>query len=484
MIQTFFQKYFYSALFFLLVLILVTGCDKEVSRSPVESEAPKGFIYINSTPVGFTIFQNGRKTGRITPDSLPFLEAGNYSITLKRKYYKDTSVVVSLAEDEKKQILIDLLTNPSMRGKMFINSQPQGASISINDSLTNKVTPYTVGDLLPGEYSVRLKLLNHRDAELVAVVYSSQTRNYTKALRDTSFWIDFQTTNSGISTNVLTAIAVDHNNIKWIGTQDKGLIRFDEISFTNYDVTNSSIPANNINCISVDNQNRIWIGTNSGIGVFYGSWTIYNQTNSGLTSNIINSIHFNNTNAALIGTDVGLFKFDGANWTHYNDPLSRDWIKDFYIENENKIWLGTKGFGIFILENGTFTEISRTEYNYPTYTISSTSADQSGNIWFCFLTDSSGRAGVSFWNATNFSNYFPGTYLNSFRHIFIDDENNKWISTSEGFLLFNSQNLQSVFTAQNSLISSNLTISSVKDLNGNIWVTTQNGGLNKYKPPR
>ena len=46
------------------ILIPLISCDKEVSHSPVESEAPKGFIYISSTPSGFTIFQNGRNTGQ------------------------------------------------------------------------------------------------------------------------------------------------------------------------------------------------------------------------------------------------------------------------------------------------------------------------------------------------------------------------------------------------------------------------------------
>lgn len=479
----FIKRYFYRSLIAAFILLLIVSCGKEVSRSPVEPAPYEGFIYVSSTPSGFTIFQNGRNTGRITPDSLSYLDPGNYEITLKRKYYKDTSVTVNLAENEKKQIQIDLLSNPSMRGSLYLSSQPLGASIIINDSTINQVTPFTVTNLLPGEYNIKFKLFDHRDAELVAAVYSSLTRTYSGALRDTSVWIDYQTSNSGIPTNILTAIAADQNNIKWIGTQDKGLIRFDEVSFINYDNTNSSIPANNINCISVDNQNRKWVGTNSGIGVFDGSmWTVYNESNSGLTSEIINAIHFDNAGDAFIGTPDGLFKFDGVNWTHYNDPLSRDWINDFYIENSNKFWLATKGFGILVLENGIFTGLSKTVYNYPTYTMSSVASDQLGNIWFCFLIDSSGRAGVSYWDGNSFMTYFPGSYLNNFRNIFVDEQDNKWISTAEGLLIFLPDNSQSIFTTQNSLISSNLTTSSVKDLNGHIWIATQNGGLNKYKP--
>jgi ligand-binding sensor domain-containing protein len=477
------QNIFYRMFFIGLVISIVVGCDKEISRSPVEPDPSEGFIYISSIPSGSTIFLNSRNTGRITPDSLSYLDPGIYEISLKRKYYKDTSLTLNLSQDEKKQIEIDYLSNPSMYGNLFLNSQPEGASIILNDSILNIITPYTISNLIPGEYNIKFKIFNHRDAEITALVFSSQTRNYIEELRDTSVWVDYQTNNSGIPTNILTSIAIDYNNVKWIGTQDKGLIRFDEVSFTNYDISNSSIPANSINCISIDNQNKVWVGTNSGIGVFDGtSWINYNGNNSGLTSEEINSIRFDNTGNAFIGTTDGLFKFDGINWTHYNDPLSRNWINDFYIESENKIWLGTKGFGILLLEGGTFTEMSKAEYNYPTYTLSSISSDQLSNIWFCFLIDSSGRAGVSYWNESNFTNYFPGTYLNSFRHIFIDEENNKWVSTSEGLLLFNSQNAQTLFNIQNSLISADLITSSIKDFNGNVWIATQNAGLNKYKP--
>jgi len=479
--STLFRKILYAV----LILMIITGCDKEVSRSPVEPEPSEGFVYISSIPSGSTIFLNGRNTGRITPDSLSYLEPGSYEITLKRKYYKDTSLTINLLQDEKKQILIDYLSNSSMYGKLFVNSNPQGASIILNDSVINHVTPYTISNLLPDLYNVKFKLYNHRDGELTAIVQSSQTRDYSIVLRDTSVWVDYQTSNSGIQTNLLSTISVDQNNIKWIGTQDKGLIRFDEISFTNYDNTNSSIPANSINCISVDNQNKVWVGTDLGIGVFDGSnWIIYNENNSGLTSEIINAIHFDNTGSVFIGTTDGLFKFNGINWLHYNDPLSRDWIEDFYMESENKIWLATKGFGIVVFENGIFTGMSKTLYNYPTYSLSSVAPDQQGNIWFCFLIDSSGRAGVSYWNGSSFTNYYLGAYQNSFRHIFIDGENNKWVSTAEGLLLFHPQNSQTLFNKQNSLISADLITSSVKDLNGNIWIATQNAGLNKYKPPQ
>ena len=450
----------------LLVLIALSGCDREVSRSPVESEVPKGFIYVNSIPDEFTIYQNGRNTGRLTPDSISYIEAGDYEITLKKKYFKDTTIIVSLEDNEKLNIFADIASNPSMYGKLFLNSSPVGAEIILNDSATGNVTPSTFSNLLPGEYSIKFKLANHRDMEITTIVQSNKTNSYSETLRDTSVWIDYQVFNSEIQSNNLTAITIDNNNIKWIGSTDKGLIRYDEVSFVNYDLTNSSIPGNQVNCIAVDNQNRIWVGTNFGIGIFDGnSWITYNRTNSGLTSEFINTIQFDNSGTAWIGTSADLVKFDGFIWINYNEPNSLDWINDVFIETDSKLWIATKLGGIFLFENSIFTSLPKTTYGYPSYNVSSIDIDAFSNLWFCFLPDTSGRGAVSNFNGGSFNSYLLGTIQNLFNHINIDDEDNKWVATTEGFFQFDAQNNSVVFATYNSLITSNNIKASALDEN-------------------
>jgi len=465
-------------------LILTAGCDKEISRSPVETEAPKGFIFVNSYPEGFTIFQNSRNTGRYTPDSISFIEAGTYVITLKKKYFRDTTIAVNLGEDEKINLFVDIASNPSMYGGLYLQSLPAGVNVSVNDSALNKVTPLLLENLLPGEYGIRFSKINFRDSEIIAVVQSSTLNSYTEQLRDTSEWIDYQVFNSGIQSNSLSAIAVDNNNVKWIGSLDNGLIRYDEINFTNYNVSNSSIPSNIINCISIDNLSNVWVGTDKGIGVFNGSsWITYDVNNSGLSSHYINVIKFDESGNTWIGTSANIVKFDGVNWTLYNDNSGVDWIEDFHIEEQNKIWLGTKAAGIFILQDNSYSNFSKIQYSYPTYSISSVSPDNSGYLWFTFLPDTSGRGGISYWDGSSFNNLFPGTSGIRIDHLFIDGSDNKWLSTSEG-LLYMDVSVTQFYTTSNSLISSNIAVASVEDKNGNIWITTSGGGLNKYKLPR
>lgn len=472
-------------IYLFLLLFISFGCDKEVSRSPIEPEAPKGFIYIDSDPHGFTIFMNDKNTGRITPDSISYIQADQYIITLKKKYFKDTSVVVQLNEDEKKNLFVDIVSNPSMYGNLSLTTSPSGADITINDSLISQVTPVIIKNLLPDSYRVKFSLMNHRDSEISAIVRSGEIIDYNKSLRDTSVWVDYQVFNSGIQSNSLTAITVDQNNVKWIGSLDKGVIRYDEVSFANYNTTNSPLPSNRINCISIDHQNKVWVGTDFGIGVFDGiGWTVYNRSNSGLTSEIINTIEFDKIGNAWIGTTANLIKFNGINWTRYEELSGwGDWINAIYIESQNNLWLGTTLNGIYRFLNETYISLPQPIFGYPSKTISSNGADQFGNIWFCFLPDTAGRGGISYWDGSTFINYLIGTPQINVRDIFIDDQNNKWFATSEGFVLIDAQNVSTTFKTDNSLISSNLANSCVQDLNGNVWITTFASGLNKYKPP-
>lgn len=224
----------FRLIFIFMLITIYSGCDKEVSQTPVAPPPPKGFIYVDSEPQGFAIYQNDRNTGRYTPDSLSYLDEGDYKITLKKLYWKDTSVTVSATEEEVVNINIDYLANESMYGDLNLFSIPEGAQIFINDSLLSNTTPYTVQNLLPGIYNIRFKLFDHRDDEFKASVESSMRKIYSSALRDTSVWVDYQVFNSGIHSNSLSAITIDQNGFKWFGSLNKGLISYDEIEFKNY----------------------------------------------------------------------------------------------------------------------------------------------------------------------------------------------------------------------------------------------------------
>lgn len=462
--------------------LLIASCDKEVSHSPVAPSPSAGKIIVNSNPDGFTIYQNGRNTGRHTPDSLTYLESGEYEITLKRLYWKDTMQVVNLTEEKPADLDIDYVPNKSMYGKLLLYSDPPGGKIIINDSLYNNVTPDTIGNILPGIYRVTYKIDNHRDAIFNAIVESGKLKSYSAELKDTTVWLDYRTSNSGIQSNQISSITIDHSGIKWMGSLDNGLISFDDRVFTNFNTTNSAIPNNKVNCVSVDAQNNIWVGTPSGIGVFNGtSWTTYDRFNSGLSSQIVNIIRFDSEGNAWIGTTNNLTKFDGNNWIQYNYSLGHDYIDDIYIDSSNRMWLATNSSGIYFFENEIFYPFTKEKHGYPSFSVSSVSKDNAGNIWFCFVPDSVDPGGIAYWDGAEFNTLFNGAQTDYINNVYIDGENNKWISSSIGFIWYNDQNIPEIYTTFNSLITVDNTYASVRDKNGILWIATYQGGLNKFK---
>ncbi|MFZ1281203.1 MAG: PEGA domain-containing protein [Ignavibacteriaceae bacterium] len=472
-------KQILKSLSVLILLIVIISCDKEISRSPVEPEPINGNLKVFSNPNGFLIYLNGRNSGSITPDSLLFLDSGNYQVTLKKKYFRDSTFSISLAEDQKINLEIDFTQNPAMRGKLNITSIPVGANIILNDSSLGLTTPQNIQALMPGEYDVKISFPQHRTASAISTVTSGTTSYFTKALVDTSVWVDYQVGNSGLVSNNLSCVAIDKNGHKWIGSFDKGLMKFDGTNFTVFNKNNSGLPNDRVLSISVDSQNKIWVGTNDGLGIYDGSsWIVYNKNNSGLRSNEILSFKFDNS-ITWIGAYTGLYRFDGTNWTRYNDSQLSIWVNDLEIDNGD-VWLATTS-GIARLKNETLEYFIDTTYLYPTKIISAVEKDELGNIWFCHLNSDGKRNGVSYFNGSTFTNFYFGTALNAMNSLFIDSENNKWISTNEGLVRLNSNNDVTISNKSNSLITSDKVSNSAIDQNGVLWITTYFNGLNKFK---
>lgn len=488
------RKYFFinkvktSLILFLFVgALLNNSCEKDVTILSSEIPIYNGFIFIESNPRGAAIYQNGKNTGRITPDSLRYLPAGNYVINLKKKYFRDTSFSVSLSDPELKQIFIDYFSNPLMLGSINFTSDPTGAKIFINDSSTQTVTPLTSKNIKPGNYVIKYQKENFRDGIFNVVVESNKTAAAYYKLRDTSLWVDYQLSNSSIPSNLLTCISVDHNNVKWIGSFDKGLIKFNGTDFESYSTLNSPIPSKNVTCVEVDQNNKKWIGTDAGIAVFDNStWNVYTKSNSGLASNIINSIKFEN-NIAWIGTPLGLVEFDGNSWLLHDTVITNPIptyaaVNDIVVDFMGNKWLATSQTGIFKFTNGIYySNYLNTIPGIPTNSLSRTAITSQGELWFGHLPYDGKRGGVSFFNGATWQTILIGSETNIVEDIFIDLTNTKWISTNEGLLQVFNHIPQSFFNRNNSLISANHIKALTVDWDGLIWVATYGGGLNKLK---
>jgi ligand-binding sensor domain-containing protein len=130
--------------------------------------------------------------------------------------------------------------------------------------------------------------------------------------------IVYDTTNSGLPSNYILPRVIDSGGTKWIGTgawalgemnrrYDAGLVAFDGSEWTVYDTLNSRLPDNGVSAIAIDKDGTKWIGTDyGGLAAFDGiSWTVYDTLNSELPSNSISSLVIDNDGTKWIGTWIG-----------------------------------------------------------------------------------------------------------------------------------------------------------------------------------
>ncbi|WP_158824851.1 ligand-binding sensor domain-containing protein [Mucilaginibacter lacusdianchii] len=163
----------------------------------------------------------------------------------------------------------------------------------------------------------------------------------------TTRWTTFNISNSPLNSNQVNAIAIDKNDVKWIGTAN-GLYRLNGGKWTTFTPANSQLPSANIQALATEANGSLWVGTDKGIAKFDGThWQVYNSANSVFTNNNIKCIaHDANRQITWIGTDDGFVKVTGTNqWEHLDGP---DVILSMAVDHDGALWIGTFNSFAFI----------------------------------------------------------------------------------------------------------------------------------------
>ncbi len=472
---------------FIILSVLISACDKEVSVSPKTEPLSNSFISVVSNPTGALMFLDGRNTGRYTPDTLIFLSPGEHELTLKLTYYKDTTLSAIANEGTTENIFVDYTNNPSMRGGLVFNSDPAGVNITLDDTISIGVTPLELKDLLPGTYNITYSNIGFRDRSFDQIVESGKTTNAFAVLVDTTIWVDYSTFNSNLLTNNLNAIVIDQANILWIGSNDMGLFSFDRNEFKSYPQLSSFISSNKVVSLNVDDNNRLFIGTDEGLVIKDGTnWEFYNKDNSGLPNNKVNKIDFDADGNIWIATLRGLAKFNNMEWTVYNQEnssIASHVLTALSIDKSSNIfWLGTSDSGLIKFDGSEFSNYTTANSGILTNYISSIKNEQGGGIiWMTNLPSNNLAGGISAVEGTSWLTGYGNLQTDLLTSIYIDSNDNKWIASNSGVVKFQSIGIKTLFTVSNSGLKSNLITEIYEDNSGIIWITTSGGGLTKYK---
>ena len=298
-------------------------------------------------------------------------------------------------------------------------------------------------------------------------------------------WFTYDTTNSAIPSNIVTAVETDNQNAIWVGTAN-GLAKFEDFfNWTLWSTDNSDLPDNWITSLHIDNAGKVWIGTLSGGLAVYqaGAFTVYNTQNSPLTVNHITAVDFQGA-VAWISTDGGgLYRFDGATWQNFNSAntgFEMDVCYDVAVDAAGNKWIGTLSEGLLKLTGSVITGFDPSDSDLPFEFVRSVAVENDTTIWVGMGYTDNDSALARFNGNTSFNIYsentVPDIHFRNVWDILVTPEGEKWFCTNDldhGVIQYN-DTLFRDYGSFNSGLPYNRVYAAAKDT-GNLWFATLRG---------
>jgi ligand-binding sensor domain-containing protein/signal transduction histidine kinase len=317
------------------------------------------------------------------------------------------------------------------------------------------------------------------------------------------------TPDDGLSSSIASCIIQDHKGLMWIGTTD-GLNRYDGFNFViyrNVPGDSTSIADNVIRTIFEDHNKNLLIGTENGLSLYdrgKDRFLNYVSDKSSPLKGIncaVSKIIEDSTGNLWLATTVGLIYFDRmknkiTQYVHdQKNPvsLSNDYVESVLTDKNGRLWVATrKGLNLFLSESGTFKCI--TNDNTGTDELGNKifqniAEDLEGNIWFgsteglyC-LKNNSNLATEHLIHYQHDVHDKSSLSIDLVRSLYVDKSGNLWIGTDNGGInLFNKEKQSFWHYRKDDYDLQGLRNEAIEaiyqDKSGNLWFGTYTGGLN------
>jgi ligand-binding sensor domain-containing protein/signal transduction histidine kinase len=186
---------------------------------------------------------------------------------------------------------------------------------------------------------------------------------------------------------VVSSITQDKNGSLWLGT-GKGVIRVSGKTVQYYNKHNG-LSDNTFFEVFTDFEGNVWMASD-GQGLFRYSGTQFTGLDEtmGLPSAQIMAIASNRQDALFLGTyDAGLYVFKDGKVSPFPFPSSPvPAITSLCYTHKSKLWIGTRGRGLWSYENAIFRQYSAPERHFPS------------NLIYCLYEDAERRLWIGFQN--------------------------------------------------------------------------------------
>ena len=164
-------------------------------------------------------------------------------------------------------------------------------------------------------------------------------------------------TRNGLLSDVVLALAADHDGSLWIGTPD-GLNHLKNGKITSF-TSSDGLPDDFIRSLFSDIDGTLWVGTRRGLAHWSDNrWTVL-SLRDGLKSNLVGAMLRSHSNDLWVGTFDGLTRIRDGKLTTFTkaDGLSSSVITSLLEDKNNVLWIGTKDGGLNRPSNSGFSPV-------------------------------------------------------------------------------------------------------------------------------
>ncbi|MBI2838308.1 MAG: protein kinase [Acidobacteria bacterium] len=292
----------------------------------------------------------------------------------------------------------------------------------------------------------------------------------------TQYMRDFWDSRSGLPNDTVNTILQTRDGYVWIGTQ-AGLARFDGVRFTNFTKANTpALRSDTINTLFEDREGTLWVGTGDGLVSVSGAASRTWRARDDLVKGSIFSICQSNDGSLWVGTSAGLGHLKDGEILACGKcrKIGQEWIRALSAGADGSIWIGTSGKGLYRLREGELHWYGKDDKTIPG-AVRAIGEDRAGTVWI------GTRTGVRALQDNHFTAYTSreGLSHDLVASVFGDRDGNVWMGTQGGGLNRLRDGRFEKLTTREGL-SNDVVSSIIEDQEGNLWIGTA-GGLERMR---
>ncbi len=284
-------------------------------------------------------------------------------------------------------------------------------------------------------------------------------------------------TQSGLPQNAVKCIMEARDGYLWFGMED-GVTRFDGAQFTLVDLYHTpGLQLSAVRALLEDRDGGIWLGTNDTRVIYLKDGQVRaialqpNKTEAAL----VRAIYQDHLGTVWIASEAGLFRYRDGQLSQITaqNGLTSNRIEAIAEDSRHRLWVGTYGRGLFLLQNDRAIAVSGAGSND---SINALLAD-GDRLWI------GSQDGLLVFQDGHFSTYTRDGGLASepIKTLYKDREGYLWVGTVQSGIRRVSPNGEVEGLGTQDGLSSNEIASLLEDREGNLWIGTVNDGLNQLR---